>query len=262
MGGVDAATFTDVDTVVANPASFIDAVLPDVHTMLGLPVPASCVGCVDIAVSKATSRRLSTSRRLAAGDLKMDVTVKQEKIVAASLPPVTATVVQEKQVAVGFSSPGQVTGTPTYSPPTSEAVAGNGVCELGEDSSNSLGDCLEAKACPGAASGTPCGGFGICIAVSGQCSCFDGKGHAGEDCSTCKTGFLKDSSNQQCKFQVALLPPGPPGVDWALSVGVLAGVALFAFVVARWRNKFLATCGLIAPPPRETTVKTAAFTQI
>ena len=88
----------------------------------------------------------------------MDVTVKQDKIVEAGNPPVTATVVQEKQVAVGFSS-SQVTGTPTYSPPTSEAVAGNGVCELGEDSSNSLGDCLEGKACPGAASGTPCGGF-------------------------------------------------------------------------------------------------------
>merc|ERR1711988_1034228 len=187
--------------------------------MLGLPAPSACSGCVDIAVSKAASRRLLVTRRLAAGDLKMDVTINQNKIIDSGEAPVTAIVVQERQATVQFSST-RTTGTATYSPPTSQAVAGNGVCEVGENSSNSQGDCLERLTCPG---GGNCGGFGICIAVTGQCNCFDGQGHAGNDCSTCKPGFLKDRSTQQCKVQVALLPSGPPGVDWALSAGVLGG---------------------------------------
>merc|ERR1711871_144179 len=95
--GVDATQYTDVDTVVANPTQFIADVRPDVHSMLGLPAPSACSGCVDIAVSKAESRRLLVTRRLAAGDLKMDVTINQNKIIDAGEAPVTAIVVQERQ---------------------------------------------------------------------------------------------------------------------------------------------------------------------
>ena len=86
-------------------------------------------------------------------------------------------------------------------------TCGNGLCEVGEavwrpseEDTSSVDfscreDCpwLRSLACP-SVNGSICNGHGICLYLSGECSCFEQQGYTGSACTQCATGFVRSEN--------------------------------------------------------------------
>jgi EGF-like domain len=120
---------------------------------------------------------------------------------------------------------GDLAAAPDVPEPIVVGVAGNGVCESGETSLGSLGDCIDAIACPAATPfatdsylGVPteaCSGNGLCNRASGVCDC--SAGYDGPACDVCDAaGGYVDIELGSGLFACTKLAgdfPAAPGVD-------------------------------------------------
>ena len=125
---------------------------------------------------------------------------------ASSLLAVIETINRSEILPVRFTQPFKAMRIGT---------CGNGVCEIGEAAwewSDATAFCFEdcpwqrTLSCP-TVNGSVCNGHGICLYLSGECSCFEEQGYVGTACSQCNHGF--EWTDDRCVAVPSFVPISP-----------------------------------------------------